>query len=36
MPHLPCQDPQHVYVLSSVDPNTSDFSDLNPVSRLII
>lgn len=32
MPHLPGQDPQHVYVLSSVDPNASDFSDLNPVS----
>lgn len=32
MPHLPGQDPQHVYVLSSVDPNAGDFSDLYPVS----
>lgn len=32
LPKLPGQDAQHVFVLSSVDPNTSDFSDLNPVS----
>jgi predicted permease len=32
MPHLPGQDPQHVYALSSVDPNASEVADLNPVS----
>jgi putative ABC transport system permease protein len=32
LPQLPGQDPQHVYVLSSADPNVSDSSDVYPVS----